>query len=197
MSYEEKLQLLKSHDPENVLIRVLESGESAINNALLDGQLKKLKRKPIEEVEEPELDPGVDEFLVGLYREQSTLFGDRRKLSNSFHDCDTDGERRLVSQSIQAVQRRIEHLRAQIRAYKNTGIIPAADDKYPVPDDPIKLITLQASLRSSISRKVRECKEYSINEDKRLAAAEEKLRELKTHLDRVKKAIKDRDLQPG
>lgn len=197
MSYEEKLELLKSQDPENVLIRVLESGQSAINAALLDGQMKKLKRKPIEEVEEPELVPGVDEFLVGLYRDQATLFGERRKLSNSFHECDTDGERRLVSQSIQAVQRRIEHVRAQIRAYKNTGIIPAADDKYPAPTDPIKLITLQASLRSSISRKVRECKEYASNEDKRLPAAEEKLRDLKTHLDRVQKAIKDRDLQPG
>lgn len=196
MTYAEKLQRLKELDPCNTLLKLFESGQSAINAAMLDIQLKKLNQKPMVEPDvEEEDEDAEDPVLAGLYRDQSTLFGERRKLSNSFHQCETDGERRLVSQSIQAVQRRIEHVRSQIRAYKNTGLAPGAESD--IPEDPFKLLSLQASLRSSISRKVRECKEYALNEDKRLPAAEDKLRSLKNHLDRVQKAIQDRNIQPG
>lgn len=212
MTYQEALSALKLANPEHPLLRILSLAETAGNRLILNKALEKLQPPAvvIASIEVPVApdevytDPIGDAVLEGLHRQQSTLFGERRKLSNSFHDCQTDGERRNVSEAIQAVQRRIEHVRQQMRDYKAVGYIPAADEKYPVPEDPFKLLALRASLRASISRKGREARDLAAaeidkqeNASKKLALAENKLRELQNHLERVQKAIQDRNIQPG
>jgi DNA repair exonuclease SbcCD ATPase subunit len=212
MSYQEALEALRAVNPGHVLLRILGASQTAGNRLILDRELAKLAVQesdtpPIGDPTTPDeldVDPVGDPVLEDLHRLQSVLFADRRKLSNSFHDCQTDGERRDVSEAIQAVQRRIEHVREQMKDYKRIGHVPAPDEKYPVPEDPFRLIALQASLRASISRKSREARDLAAaeaendqNSSKKLPQAESKLRELQNHLERVQKAIKDRNIQPS
>lgn len=212
MTYAEALEALRSAKPEHILLRLLGANQSDGNRLILDRELEKLKGTVVATAptiivanpEELDIDPVGDAVLDDLHRKQSTLFGERRKLSNSFHDCNSDTERSIVSASIQSVQRQIEHVRQQMKDYKALGHVPAADEKYPVPEDPFKLLALRASLRASISRKSREARDLAadaIDNDqasaKKLSLAENKLRELQNHLERVQKAIQDRNIQPG
>ncbi len=213
MSYQEALEALRKAKPDHVLLRILSMQQTEGNRLILDRELEKLEPPEdetpalISEVDasiEVEIEDGGDAVLADFYRQQATLFGQRRKMSNSFHSCGTDSERREVSEAIQAVQRRIEHVRQQMREYKTLGHVPAANEKYPVPEDAFKLLALRASLRSNISRKSKEAKELALKSlendaqaTKKLTLAEMKLRELQNHLERVQKSIHDKNIQPG
>lgn len=208
MTYQEKLDALQKANPTHPLLRVFAVSRTPINAILLTRELDKTKVVEVEKpvvVEEEEDDPDQDEdeTLRRLRIQQSNLFVDRRKLSNSFHECANDRQRRIVSEKIQIVQRRIEMVRAEIRQYKELGYLPEPDEKYPIPEDTFRLIALRDSLRASISRKKREIEhigreieEKDADAPARLEKAEAKLKDLKTHLEHVKKAIADRNLQP-
>jgi|GEM_PF-3672414 len=205
MTYPEALERLRAANPEHILLRVLALSESEMNWLILTAELEKYEAPSPEVMQTPEdAEPQVgDSVLEDLHRKQATLYGERRKLSNSFHDCSTDAERRDVSEAIQAVQRRIEHVRKQMADYKKIGHVPAEAEKYPVPEDPFKLLALRDSLRSSISRKSRQVRELALKalsdaqHNKSLNEADNKLRELQNHIERVQKAITDRNIQPG
>lgn len=200
MTYAEALAALKAQQPGHLLLRLLSLAETPANRLILERELSKFpdQEEAPKEIASPGEQTGV---LDGLFRQQSDLFGERRKLSNSFHDCQTDADRRAVSISIQSVQARIEFVRSQIKDFKALGHLPKADEKYPVPEDPFKLGALRASLRASISRKTRELKDLALEaldgkEDlKKTAASETKLRELQNHLKLVQKSIQDRNIQ--
>lgn len=208
MTYQEQLDTLKKRNPSHPLLRVFSVSRTPINAILLARALEKSKPPEPEKTEEvdeedEELDQDDDETLRRLRMQQSNLFVERRKLSNSFHECANDRQRRTVSEKIQVVQRRIEMVRAEIRQYKELGYLPEPDEKYPVPEDTFRLVALRDSLRASISRKKREIEHIGREiEEKdpeapaRLEKAEAKLKDLKTHLEHVKKAITDRNLQP-
>lgn len=206
MTYQEGLARLRAANPEHILLQVLALAESEMNWLILSRELDKYEAQSPEVVQklEDEAEHQVgDSVLEDLHRKQATLYGERRKLSNSFHDCSTDAERRDVSEAIQAVQRRIEHVRKQMAEYKKMGHVPAESEKYPVPEDPFKLLALRDSLRSSISRKSRQVRELALkalndaSHNKSLNESDNKLRELHNHLERVQKAITDRNIQPG
>jgi len=207
MTYQEQLDELKRRNPTHPLLRVFAMNRTAINALLLKRELD--KTKPPEptpeavEAEEEDADQDDDEVLRGLRMQQSNLVGDRRKFSNSFHACANDRQRKAVSEKIQIIQRRIEMVRAEIRQYKELGYLPEPDEKYPIPEDTFRLIGLRDSLRAGISRKKREIEHLAreIEENKpeaadRLEKAEAKLKELRTHLEHVKKAIENRNIQP-
>lgn len=200
MTYKEALEALRAQQPRHILLRLLSIAETPANRIILDRELSKFSAPKNDAP--PMATPGEETGVLDeLHRQQATLFGERRKLSNSFHNCETDSDRRGISERIFSVQRKIEGVRAQMRDYKSLGYLPQPDDKYPVPEDPFRLLALRASLRSSISRKTREALTMASAEQdqdsKKMAAAENKLRDLKNHLERVQKAIKDRNIQPS
>lgn len=206
MTYQEQLDTLKKRSPMHPLLRVFHVFRTPGNAFLLARELAKTKPTeptPVDvEPEEDEADADEDETLRGLRIQQSNLFVERRKLSNTFHDCANDRQRRAVSEKIQVVQRRIEMVREEIRQYKELGYMPEPDEKYPVPEDAFRLAALRDSLRASISRKKREIEhigreiaENNPDAPAKLEKAEAKLNDLTTHLEHVKKAIRDRNLQ--
>ena len=213
MTYREAYDALIAAKPDHILRRLL-TNESAGNRVILDAELRKLgvaaaapgAMRPAAtfvEVENEAPDDPEDDVLTRLRVNQSDLFTERRRLSNTFHDCDTDGERAVVSRNIQKVQRQIEFVMRQIADYKEHGRIPGQDEKYPVPDDPFALVSLRNSLRASISRKSKEIRllgEDVANEvpvaAEKLQRAETKFSELQNHLTRVQKAVEDRNIQP-
>lgn len=217
MTYREKIEALRAAQPGHVLLRVLSLGETPANVLILDKELKKIARVTVttapigaaptvtraEIVENDDQDDPDDEVLARLRMQQSDLFCDRRKLSNSFHDCANDAQRAKVSRDIQSVQRRIEWVRKQIADYKAYGYVPGQDEKYPVPEDPFVLLSLRNSLRASISRKAKEVRLLASDVQdsvpgagEKLQKAETKLTELQNHLTRVQKTIQDRNIQP-
>lgn len=202
MTYEEKLELLRHHNPAHILLRMLTASRSASSTLILDRLIADIPVKAAPEVqeEEPEdvrdLDDPADVKLAAMRREQSDLFTIRRRLSNSFHDCQNDRQRASVSDQVQEVQRQIDRLFAKIDAYKSLGLDPGKrDEKYPIPEHPGDRVQLQYSLRSSISRKRGQIKDLA-DQPEKLEKAEAKLRELQNHLKHVEKAIAA-DLQPG
>lgn len=217
MTYQEKIEALRAAQPGHILLRILSMGETASNGLILDGELKKIPRataapaamgaattRQVPEIEQEETpDDTDDEVLTRLRMQQSDLFCERRKLSNTFHDCANDAQRAKVSKEIQGVQRRIEWVRKQIADYKAYGYVPGQDEKYPVPDDPFVLVSLRNSLRASISRKTKEVRLLGADvadevpgAAEKLQKAETKLTELQNHLTRVQKTVQDRNIQP-
>lgn len=208
MTYQDKVRALEDAVPGHALIRVFRLIQSAGNEMLLDRELDKVRaaapQAPAVQEGDDDPDEAEDETLRRLRMDQSTLFADRRKLSNSFHDCANDRQRAGVSEKIQVVQHRIEEVRELIRHYKQYGSVPEPDEKYPVPEDSFKLLATLHSLRASISRKKKEIehlgREVAENDPAapaKLEKAEAKLKDLRTHLEHVKKAIENRNLQPG
>lgn len=213
MTYREAYEALIAVKPDHILRRILAT-ESAGNRLLLDAELRKIGSESVApalisaaptlaEPENEAPDDPEDEVLTRLRMQQSDLYTGRRRLSNTFHDCDTDAERAGVSREIQKVQRHIEYVRRQIADYKAHGRIPGAQEKYPVPDDPFALVSVRNSLRASISRKSKEIR--LLGEDvtaevagaaEKLQRAEAKMTELQNHYIRVQKAIQDRNIQP-
>ena len=212
MTYQEGIEQLRKLKPDHVLLRMLEAKESTVHFKILQSELKKHSPQEMQPIcisdqeadQEEAVDEVEDELLRGMRMQLSGLYVDRAKLSNTFHDCSTNHERRVVSEKVQVVQVRIEMLRQQIRAYKSTGRTPDSDDQYPIPENPFQLRALRDSLRSSISRKRREIMHLGreVSENKpgaadRLPKAEAKLKDLENHLNRVQKAVNTRNLQPG
>lgn len=208
--YPEQLATLEKANPKHPLLWAFRRGYSAGNALLLQREIEKLPPPvapaPVEaDGDDPnDQDDPEDETLRRLRMEQSNLFSERRKLSNTFHDCANDRQRATVSEKIQVLQHRIESVKQTIRTYKEQGRIPEPDEKYPVPDDPFKLLALRDSLRASISRKKREIEHIGREiEEKdpaapaKLEKAEAKLKDLQIHLKHVQKGVTDRNLQPG
>lgn len=204
MTYREALDALRAACPDHPLLRVFAMQETGAMRVLIDIELRKFAatEPPVSAPATENPDDPEDEYLKNLRRQQSDLFGDRAKLSNQFHGCASDSQRARVSEEIQVVQKKIEFVRRQIKDYK-AGIAPESDEKYPVPKDATRLLLLRQSLRSSISRKSKEIRELGgqcANDvpgaDKALQKCEAKMRDLQNHLNRVEKAIKDRNIQP-
>jgi hypothetical protein len=205
MTYQEGIELLRKAKPDHVLLRLLSEKETAVNFKVLESELKKHSVKEMQPIciSDQQADQE-DEVLRGMRMQLSGLYVDRAKLSNTFHDCSTNQERRVVSEKVQVVQARIVMLRQQIRAYKDTGRSPESDEKYPVPENPFQLLALRDSLRASISRKkreimhlAREVGEKTPGAAEKLPKAEAKLKDLQNHIHRVEEAVNTRNLQPG
>ena len=209
MTYQEKIRELERLNPAHPLLRIFRLAENAGNDLLLSRELEKAGfdaeecgELPEETGELPPIDVD-DEVLRGLHRDQATLYGERRKISNEFHDCFTDRQRIAVSERIQVVQSRIEIIREKIRVYRMHGRV-VEDEKYPIPEDPFRLLALEKSLLSSRSRKSREIREIGESllakapgAQEKLDRAEAKMREIETHLTHVRQKIKTRNIQPG
>lgn len=181
--YTESLRNLQKEAPDHILLNVLIAGYSERNVVILRQTWKKIEAQKEQKQQEPE-----SPALEALHRKKSQLFTERRRLSNTFHTCRTDGQRRAISEQIQAVQRDIESVMRQIRA----GQELPSEERYHVSTDPVARMKQVNSLRSSVSRKrkeIRILREAVANNEKnaneRLTSALVKLADLETHLRHV------------
>lgn len=207
-TYQDMLSALERGNPQHPLLRIFNLLRTEANMILLESEVSKLPA-PAEPPGQPmsaqavvDLDEPIE--LTHLHRQQSTLFGERRKLSNIFHECFTDRQRADVSKRIQVVQLQIEHVRGCIDHFKSTGQMPVQDERYPIPKDPFELLALERSLMSSLSRKSNQIRQLGLDlienvtgAEDRLKKAEKKYSELQKHLEHVRKAKTLRNLQPG
>lgn len=139
----------------------------------------------------------VDEVYNSISKIISTLFSERAKMSNKFHDCLDDNERARVSMKISNIQSEIKKQLDRRDHYRKTGQLSEDhhSEKYEVPNDPIKLIGKRNSLRSSISRLKKQLLMLAASPEdhpgrKKIKEKEEQLREKEIHLMHVQKAIK-------
>lgn len=203
-NYDDVLAALKSACPEHPLLRVFGMLKTETHLRLMENELSKFTVQEETEEAPAAIDGEEAEELTQLHRQQTMLYGERRKLSNSFHDCFNDRQRADVSQRIQVVQAQIEMVRQHINYFKTTGRMFQADDRYPIPKDPYELLALERSLMSSISRKSNQIRQIGLEmleqkpgADERLQKAEAKIKDLQKHLEHVRKAKTVRNLQPG
>lgn len=129
--YFDQLTWLEKVQPGHVLLPTLRSGFSAINCIYLASALKSMATEP----DAPEKaqaqvneDPNTPDSIRKLHMQRRTLFTDRAKLSNSFHDCQSDQERAAVSVRIEAIQNQIEHINKQLRDWKERGKLPEKEE---------------------------------------------------------------------
>jgi len=199
--YTAKLDQLEELDPANLLLKKLRQGTSVVNDLLLAQALAKAKTAERTEAKDAEVDettdPVNDKRLRAMRTELRQLFSDRAKLSNRFHECQTNEERSHNSEDIQVVQRNIERVMLRIRDYKLHGIIPEGPLKYYIPKDGLELSKKLNSVRSNISIKKKKFNQLlatitpeSSNAEKRKVESEQrKLEDLKMQLTNIEKAI--------
>ena len=201
--YNINLKLVERRMPTHPLLRVLRGGWSDVNVMYMKAVLEQLEALPEEVIDEktdieenafPKI-PANDPVMIRLQKEKSRLFGERAKLSNKFHDCDTDEQRSYLSDDIQAVQADIERVKKQIRRYELDGRVPEpeADGTFQVPGDPYERVRKLDSLRSSESRYKRELEGLAANPERnkrRIGELEGKIREKRNQIIHVEAAIK-------
>lgn len=175
------VELLAMRKPDHPLLAIVRSGYTRLNELYLERALKDVIGTKAEETEIP----GADPVLVNLLKEKRTLYANRAKLSNSFHDCTSDESRANISSSIQRIQRAIEAKNAELNYYQQHGKLPEGNQvDIDVPDDPIALMNRLLSVRSSISynqRRIRILAALAQDnpERKKIPTMETNLKELK------------------
>lgn len=136
------LASLKKRNPAHPMIPVIESCDMPY----LALEYAKLS------LEDP-IDVPAEEYTVnGLYKKKDHLYSRRAVLSNKFHDCTSDAERRQISIAIGSIQTDIIRYRRLLDEYHTTGRLPKAPVKDIIPSDGSARLRKVYSLRTSISR---------------------------------------------
>lgn len=195
-----KLQYIRSIEPNHPMLPQLDKGPGVVNNTLIEKVLSALPAPaaPSEVPEDEKMtekDPIIKRFRIQLRNQ----FVQRAKLSDHFHICTSDHERARISKAIESIQDKIELLFKNMDHYEKKKELPALEttDNYPVPDNPVLLLSKQSSLRSNISihkKKLKKEAESGQNPD-RIKEIEAHLLHLQTHLRYVEAAIGAQALQ--
>lgn len=140
---------VKKAYPNSDIIPVLERG----HNLLAEKLLQRLKatnacddqsesaESPVKSQGKPA--PGASEHIA-------RLLGERAKLSNQFHDCSTDEERKELSQKIRVIDNDIRKIK--------TGTFREVEQKPSMPEGPVALMRKLNSVRAMISQNKRKIK---------------------------------------
>lgn len=140
--FDRLLTKLKKTNPAHEIIPIVESmGDCAISVEYIKIAL-----------EDP-VDVLPEKFkLETLLKKKDRLYSSRAVLSNKFHHCKTDTDRKEVSIAIKAIQLQIIEVRNQIEGYYETGKLPDVVEKKLLPVDGRRQQKKLHSVRSSISR---------------------------------------------
>lgn len=189
--YTAAIELVENRLPDHLLLQVLKKGYSPgrclfMKKALAEAIAVPSKRH----VEAGEVDPDLNK----MYIRQSSLFGQRARLSNQLHSCQTDRQRARVSDSIQGVQSQIMNTKRAIDKFLNTGEIVSQSESYPVPEDAYERIKKRNSMRSNISNYKKKLKQLSMLPDGhpervKIDKYESRLMQIQIHLKHVESAI--------
>jgi hypothetical protein len=154
IQYKEALARVESGNPGEVLLPLLRSGWSEKNVIYMKAALRRLDGTPAPTAPRKVDVSGAGDVLASLYKVQQVLRGRRAKLSNSFHDCKTDADRREVSAGILKIEEEIRDNERKIAHYKAHRQLPqeAGGEGESLPDDPIALMKALASINAKISQ---------------------------------------------
>ena len=156
--------------------------------------------EPIEEERAAESPESLD-ALKKSYDNLKTLFIDRAKLSNTFHDVVTDEDRAAISRKIQAVQANIAMEMRAIAHIKQYGVAPSSlahgfshgDGGFVIPDNDYELFKAKELLRQSLSRgKINLKKKVDKGED--TTRQEKFLNRTQQRYDAIRRCIAERGL---
>lgn len=151
VQYNEALARVESGNPGEVLLPLLRSGWSQKNVIYMKAALRRLDGTPAPRKVDVS---GAGDVLTSLYKAQQVLRGRRAKLSNSFHDCKTDADRREVSAGILKIEEEIRDNERKIAHYKAHRQLPqeAGGEGESLPENPIGLMKALASINAKISQ---------------------------------------------
>ena len=174
-----KLSYLEMQDPDNIMIAKLRNGFSDLNAVYLMHQLRALESKPKPEKSVSNKSASSLEIKLRHLRQS------RDELSNSFMTCNTDHQRATVSIRIGELTEQIVALSERLNNFLVTQELPdlPANDKYPIPDDGLKLAALHHANRNAIRRTTERINDlFGRNpEDRKIRDLETKLRDLKIY----------------
>lgn len=169
--FESGIQKLKNKNPgHDILIVIQERGYDPVS-------VEYLRMAIAEPVEDKEIS------LIRLHKEKDMLYSRRAVLSNKFHECVDDKERKEVSVAVMSIQTEIIEVRRMLNEYYETGKLPKPKSKYSLPLDGRAQQKKLRSVQSSLSRfrgllrkeqDVKKIKHY----EKRIADLTETAREL-------------------
>lgn len=211
--------------PNHALLPDLLRGYSKFNVIFLKHALDALPLTPEDRdviapvglaVEKSKFD-GSNPVIAALMREQSDLFAERGRLSNTLlgfpYTQHYDEKRAVVMDNIKIMQRKIGKVMLDLVHAREYGVLPPVKTTYVVPHDPAERERKKVSLRGSISHKrndLRKLRDSLVIEDawdldkiavvlddallsdeikEAILSGYEKLNDLKKHLSHVEKAI--------
>lgn len=184
--------------PDHPMLNTLRGGHTKINELYIKrilqdiGQAPKERLKRFEE-KEPDVDL-MDPDYIDLSRRIATLFGMRRRLSNSFHTCKSDEEAAAVSLEISQVQGKLSKCYRMKREYQRTGFIPLESE---VEEEELPTgVTLSRSMNANCKRRSyyrNQIKSHQGSKDPRtpakIAEWEKKLKEDELEYELLKRAL--------
>lgn len=140
--YFDNLTWLEQVRPGYVLLPVIREGYTPVNILYLEHALKELATEPDAPVtaHEKVIKGNDPERVKSLHVQKRQLYGERHKLSNSFHDCTTDNERAEVSDQIGRIQDQIEQVQKLLRIWQEKGTLPQEENEDPTEADLLRQI---------------------------------------------------------
>lgn len=187
--YRQHLADIQARNKQEVLLPVLRTGYSPVNVIYMKAALKRLPKDgtpPDRDATEGEA-ASADPVLRELWSHKGQLFRERAKLSNRFHECTTDQQRKTNSDAILRIWERIQDANRKMDYYEEHGVLPAGAERFPLPEDPAALLKKLMSLRSQISMEQKRLKDLAALPDDhpakrtKIEESQAKLAELKLY----------------
>lgn len=190
--------------PTYVMLNRLKRGYTKINTIYLGRILAEIGEQPKNTAQEASSeDSAADrmnpEFLA-LSRLIGGLFGRRRKLSNTFHDCkpgeEGNNDRAMISDDIRNVQKQISRALKRKRHYELTGQMLKSTEVAEAKElDGVALSRAYQAAGKRKSYALRQVKRWAVSEDPRasrqLEKWEGKLKTETNEFDRLSKAYRE------
>lgn len=218
--YTAALRRIEDGNPGEVLLPVLRTGHSRVNEMYLRSALRRIpspqshtrSMSPLEggrgvnleggqgREEEPDWKsrtPYADETLRALWRERTRLFSEMNKQSNLFHECRTDADRAGNSAKVLSWWDDILAAKAKIAWYEQHGELPpVAEDGDELPDNAALLAKKLNSLRARVSQvkkkllDIASLDEGTPGKQSKINAAEDDLKQLRFMAGKAEEKLK-------
>lgn len=204
-NYFEGVEILGKACPKHPLLANLQEDVSFMNRRYLEAAMQKvyegfsIKKKEVavaSEPSQPVRELKEDDKHRILEKELAKLYAERRRLSNTFHNCNSNAERAIVSDNIKSLIIDINTQKSRIGVYKATGVVPPlpGGGKLEIPQDNGKLQRLILNFRSKVSAQRKLINEYDQQERRKPKAKHEyHLSELETTLRKLENERKKRE----
>lgn len=194
--YDRALERIEEENPSEPLLPTLRQGFSRVSALYMAAALRRLPEPTPAPAGKPVWS---DETLRAMWGDRKRLFGEWAITANRFHECHTDAERALISDRVLAIWGDIQALKVKIAYYEEHRAMPPeeAEERFPLPDDPILLVKKLQSIRAMISQEEAKLRELAKLPDEhpdkpdRIAAAEKRRAELILYRGHAEQKIAD------
>ncbi len=187
--YKAKLTYLIHLVPDHPKLERL-SGEPSLRKSIMLQKIIDSLPPPLDP--EEDLPTHADITLKHMELMWKNQFNKRNQLSNEFHICRSDAERKSVSLQIEKCQKKMQEISENQDFYKKHQELPNFVDegKYPIPLDLPSMLDKRASINVMISRTRTDLRRlHASGHQDVIAIKEARLAELNIHKTYLKKAI--------